>query len=139
MLGNALSSVVKKSVVVETQRRVVVTAIAIERHKRRTGNLPGELTALVPALLPAVPLDPMDGHALRYRLTSTNSFLLHSIGPDGVDGNGDASPMTPGSRILPWAQCKDIVWPQPATVEQVREFNRQLEQKRSAKPPKSRR
>lgn len=138
-LGGALSSIVKKAVVAETQRRVVVTAIALERHKRRTGKLPAGLIKLVPTLLPAVPLDPMDGQPLRYRLTGTNSFLLYSIGADGVDGNGDASPATAGSRNFFWTQCNDFVWPQPATAEQLREFNAQLEQKRAVKPPSRRR
>ena len=129
----------ERAVIAETQRRVVVTAIALKRFERRTGKLPAELSALVPALLAAVPIDPMDGHSLRYRLAGTNSFLLYSIGLDGVDGNGDTSPVTPGSKIMHWTQCKDFVWPQPATAEQLREFNSKMEQQRTGKPPKGRR
>lgn len=119
-----------KAVIAETQRRVVVTAVALERYKRRSGNLPAELTALVPKFLSVVPIDPMDGEPLRYRHSGTNSFLLYSIGLDGVDGDGDTSPKEPGSKTFYWTQCKDFVWPQPATVEQLHEFNSQLEQKR---------
>jgi len=128
-----------KVAVTETQRRVVVTVIAIERHRRRSGKLPAELAALVPALLPAIPIDPMDGQPLRYRLTGTNSFVLYSIGLDGKDDNGDVSPKEPGSRNFFWTQSKDWVWPQPSTAEQLRDFNSQLEQKRAGKPPKGRR
>ena len=130
---------VDKAVIAETQRRVVVTAIALERYKRRSGNLPADLTALVPTLLSTIPIDPMDGKPLRYRLPGTNSFLLYSVGLDGMDGGGDTSPKEPGSKTFYWTQCKDIVWPQPATVEQLREFNSQLEQKRARKPAADRR
>ena len=76
---------------------------------------------------------PMDGEPLRYRLVGTNSFLLYSVGLDGVDGNGDTSPATAGSRNFFWTQSKDFVWPQPATAEQLHEFNSQLEQKRAGR------
>ena len=128
-----------KAVIAETQRRVVLTAIALIRFERRFGKLPRDLNALVPEFLSSVPLDPMDGQPLRYRPTGTNSFLLYSVGLDGMDGKGDASPATAGSRNFFWTQCKDFVWPQPATVEQLHEFNSQLEQKRVRKPEKSQR
>lgn len=128
------SKVVEKSVVAETQCRVALTAVALKRFERRFGKRPTDLNALVPMLLPAVPLDPMDGQSLRYRLSDTNSFLLYSVGLDGVDDGGDVNPKEPNSRSFFWTQCKDFVWPQPATAEQLREFNAQLEQKRAGKP-----
>ena len=45
------------------------------------------LAELVPAWLPAVPLDPFSNRPLVYRIT-TNSFLLYSVGPDGKDDQG---------------------------------------------------
>ena len=122
-----------KPVVAETQRRVIVTAIALKRFERRFGKLPPDLNALVPRFLTAVPLDPMDGRPLRYRTSATNTFVLYSVGLDGLDDNGDASPKEPGSRIFFWTQCKDSVWPQPATPEQLREFNSKMEQQRGTK------
>ena len=122
-----------KAVVGETQRRVVVTAIALKRFERLIGRLPPDLTTLVPGFLSAVPLDPMDGKPLRYRLSETNTFLLYSVGLDGKDDNGDVSPQMPGSRNFFWTQSKDSVWPQPATAEQLRESSSQLEQKRAGK------
>jgi hypothetical protein len=124
---------VDKVLVTETQRRIVVVAIAVKRFERRFGKLPSDLNALGPAFLSAVPPDPMDGRPLRYRPSGTNSFLLYSVGLDGVDDNGDSSPKESGSRNFFWMQGKDAVWPQPATAEQVREFNSQLEQKRAGK------
>jgi hypothetical protein len=130
---------VDKVLVTETQRRVVLTAIALKRFERRVGKLPSELTALVPAFLSAVPLDPMDGKPLRYRLSGTNSFSLYSVGLDGFDDGGDVRPKEANSKSFFWTQGKDSVWPQPATMEQLREFNSQLEQKRARSSVKSRR
>jgi len=130
---------VDKVLVTETQRRIVVTAIALKRFERRIGKLPPDLTVLVPGFLAAVPLDPMDGKPLRYRLSGTSSCSLYSVGLDGVDNNGDISPKESGSRNFSWTQGKDVVWPQPATPEQLREFNSKMEQQRAGKPPKSRR
>jgi hypothetical protein len=125
-----------KAMIAETQRRIATTAIALKRFERRFNKRPTELSALVPAFLPAVPLDPMDGQPLRYRLSGTNAFLLYSIGLDGADDGGDANSRVSGSRNFFWTQCKDFVWPQPATPEQLREFNTQLEQKRGARRPR---
>jgi hypothetical protein len=133
------SKSIDKAIIAETQRRVVVTAIALKRFERRVGKLPTDLSTLVPEFLPAVPLDPMDGAPLRYRLSTTNTFVLYSIGLDGVDGGGDVNPKEPASRNFFWTQCKDFVWPQPATVEQLRDFNSQLEQKRARTSPRGRR
>jgi hypothetical protein len=124
---------VDKAVVAETQCRIVATAIALRRFELRFGKLPRDLKALVPEVFSAVPLDPMDAQPLRYRLSNSNSFVLCSVGLDGVDDNGDASPKQSNSRNFYWTQSKDFVWPQPATVEQLGEFNFQLEQKRAGK------
>lgn len=128
--GDVSPKCVEKSVIAETQRRIAVTAVALKRYEHRFGKLPPDLSVLVPVLLQAVPPDPMDAQPLRYRLSNTNSFLLYSVGLDGVDDGGDVNPKEPASRNFFWTQCKDYVWPQPATAEQLREFNSQLEQKR---------
>ena len=47
--------------------RQMVTALAVERYRLIGGQCPATLDALVPALLPAIPLDPYDGKAMRYR------------------------------------------------------------------------
>jgi hypothetical protein len=133
MEAETYAKALDKSVVAETQRRVIITAIALKRFERRFGKLPSDLNALVPAFLSAVLPDPMDGRPLRYRPSGTNSFLLYSVGLDGMDDNGDSSPKESGSRNFFWMQGKDAVWPQPATAEQLREFNSQLERKRVGK------
>ncbi|HEV2327184.1 MAG TPA: hypothetical protein VGY56_00165 [Verrucomicrobiae bacterium] len=43
------------------------------------------LTALVPAYLPAIPLDPVDGKPLRYRRNGDGTYLPYSVSPNGRD------------------------------------------------------
>jgi hypothetical protein len=103
---------------VETAKQVVMTAIALKRYQLKHGNYPTTLTALVPAYLPAVPLDPVDGKPLRYRPNADGTFLLYSIGPNGRDDGGNAS-LEKGATIksMSWLnrQALDWVWPQPAS------------------------
>jgi hypothetical protein len=66
-----------------------VTAIAIERYRRKTGRWPERLDQLVPDFLPQVPLDPFDGQPLRYVVLDTE-YRLYSVGQNGVDDGGTA-------------------------------------------------
>ncbi len=63
------------------------TSIAIEQHRRNTGQLPSTLAELVPEFLDAVPIDPMDGQPLRYVLND-DGYLLYSVGRNRVDDGG---------------------------------------------------
>ncbi len=76
----------------ETMRRLALTACALERHRLAHGAYPDSLTTLVPAYLPAVPLDIIDGAPLRYRLNPDATFTLYSLALDGDDDNGRRIP-----------------------------------------------
>lgn len=65
-------------------------AVAIERYRLRHGTVPKALDALVPDLLPEVPLDPFDGQPLRYRVDEAG-YRVYSVGLDGIDQGGDTS------------------------------------------------
>lgn len=93
----------------ETERQLTVAAIAVTRFHMRHGTFPASLTDLVPEFLAAEPYDPMSGKPLRYRLQPDGTFLLYSVGDDGVDDGGDATP-TAGKRFGLW-EGKDAVWP----------------------------
>ena len=67
--------------------RCALVMVAAERYRRLHGHLPRTLAALVPAQLQAVPLDPFDGQALRWRRLDRGA-LVYSIGPDGKDNGG---------------------------------------------------
>jgi hypothetical protein len=94
----------------ETARRLTVTAIALKRHQLRHGRYPETLAGLAPGFLAAVPVDPWSGRPLCYRLTPQGGFILYSVGVDGVDDGGDATP--PGNSTAPdlWSG-RDVVWP----------------------------
>ena len=101
----------------EVMRSMGITALALKRYQLRNGHYPSELAQLVPDFVPAVPRDPADGQPLRYRLNSDGTFLLYSIGDDGKDDGGDATPHsgTPKSKFLSWERGRDLVWPQPVS------------------------
>jgi hypothetical protein len=90
----------------EISRTLTVTAIAIERYRlAHSGSLPSTLQVLVPEFLPEIPKDPMDGEPLRYKREGEDSFLLYSVGYDGVDDGGN--PEKPaGSKSRELTQMK---------------------------------
>jgi hypothetical protein len=114
----------RSSLRAETERSVVLCAIAIKRYQLRHGNPPPSLEALIPEYFAAIPIDDMDGQPVRYHLKPGGGFILYSVGQDGVDDHGDAS-MAAGetsSGIL-WSR-KDFVWPDEATREEVEAYRR---------------
>ncbi len=114
-----LSASVKRAMQAETERSLVLCAIALKRHFLRHGEHPETLDALVPEFLSAVPIDYMDGQLLKYRRNTDGSFTLYSVGEEGVDDGGDA-PLQPDRESFRnlWHR-KDFVWPQPALPEEV--------------------
>ena len=98
---------------VETERQMTLAVIALKRFQLRHGQLPPDLEALVPELLPALPYDYMSAKPLRYLLKPDGSYVLYSVGLDGIDDGGDPSPAPGGSPGL-WGG-RDAVWPSPAT------------------------
>jgi hypothetical protein len=63
------------------------TALAIERSRLPTDELPTSLEELVPRYLAQVPIDPFDGRPIRYQRRQTG-YLLYSVGTDGQDNDG---------------------------------------------------
>lgn len=97
----------------ETQRRLTITAIALERFRLRHGKLPAELDTLVPQFISAVPIDPMSAKPLRYQLNGAESFTLYSVGEDGRDDGGDPKAGSVPNKFGLW-EGKDAVWPMAA-------------------------
>jgi hypothetical protein len=110
-----------KAARLEVQREMTVTAIALKRYSLRHGKLAPTLAALVPEFLPQTPKDPIDGQPLRYRLHADGSFLLYSVNEDGKDDGGDPRPTSPDSLNYSLGNGRDMVWPLPATAEEVAE------------------
>ena len=110
----------------EARRRLLITAIALERYHGRHGAYPQSLQALVPELLQYTPIDFMDGQPLRYRLTEDGHFVLYSVGMDCADNGGEMR--RPRRRELDYQgspdfgagqQGPDLVWPRPASEAEV--------------------
>ena len=121
----------------EVERQMVVTALALRRHKLRHGRYPDSLRALVPAFLTEMPRDFMDGQSMRYQLQPIDTFRLWSVGTDGKDDQGDATPgrMTSRGNPFDWNNCRDWVWPQPATEAEVSAYHADLAARRARKTP----
>jgi hypothetical protein len=116
-----LKSTIDRVMYGEAARTITVTAIALKRYQLQHGTYPPDLKALVPGFLPEVPLDPVDGHPLRYQKLTDSAFLLYSVGNDMMDNGGDPNPQ-PGTKTFQWQRTRDWVWPQPATPQGVQYF-----------------
>ncbi len=104
----------------ETRRELTLVAIALERHRRKHGMHPATLDQLVPEFLSAVPVDWMDGKALRYRLNPDGTYTLWSVGEDFKDDGGDATDVSKSSGRRDIWDGRDAVWPRmlvPAPVK----------------------
>ena len=97
-----------------TTSRLAITVAALERHRLATGTYPKSLDDLVPRFLVAVPLDPMDGQPLRYRLNADGTFTLYGVGTNHADDNG----------VFESQQGQDLdwVWPPNHPTEERRLF-----------------
>ena len=122
MSVNSLSRVLNRAMRAETERSLVMAAIALRRYAIRHGRLPHSLSELAPEFLPAEPVDYMDGRPLRFHLQSGGGFLLYSVGEDGNDDGGDPN-LRPGktNSLNIWDR-KDAVWPGPATEAEAEAY-----------------
>jgi hypothetical protein len=108
----------------EAWRQLLVTALAIERHRLKHSTLPHALQELVPHYLPEVPRDFMNGQPVRYLVSNDGHFLLYSVGLDCVDNGGrippqrSERPYPPGSAFG-LGNGTDLVWPKPALPSEV--------------------
>ena len=83
--------------------RMMTLAVAVERFRLAEGRIPDTAADVVPRFLPAVPLD-VDGQPLRFQKKG-DSFLIYSVGDDGVDSWHGTPPEPPD-----WPQFGDADW-----------------------------
>jgi hypothetical protein len=79
----------------QAELRCAIVAVAAERYRRAHGSWPGSPTALVPAYLRAVPIDPFDGQPVRFRRLA-DGVVIYCLGPDGQDNKGKLDRKNPG-------------------------------------------
>lgn len=77
---------------VRAYRDALLAGIALELHHRRHGQWPESLDALVPMILPEIPVDPFTGTPMTYRLIDGQP-VVYSVGNDR-DDDGGAPPIT---------------------------------------------
>jgi hypothetical protein len=127
-----LGAVIKKVMRVEVAKQMTIAAIALKRYQLKHGNYPADLNLLVPGFVPVVPFDPVDGKSLRYRPNADGTFLLYSVGENGVDDGGNPSleKFVTGSNFY-WQNdhALDWVWPQPATEKEIQAYYKKLSAK----------
>ena len=99
-----------------TTSRLAIAVAGLERHRLATGSYPKALSDLVPKWVPTVPLDPMDGQPLRYRLNADGTFTVYGIGPNHADDNGVSESKKSRWQYLDWA------WPPNHPTEERRLF-----------------
>ena len=105
------SKAVPTLILAECNRRMALLRIAAERFRRKHGRYPGRAEELVPEYLAAVPLDPLDGKPMRYRIGEDGKPLLYSVGLDGVDNGGT------GDAVDDWQRSSDWPWPRLVSVK----------------------
>jgi hypothetical protein len=125
----------------EVRRRLIVTAIALERFRNQHGAYPKSLEQLSPDLLKNPPVDFMDGKPLRYRLTDGGHFVLYSVGLNCADDGGQMrQPHRRGNVYeegFAGPQATDLVWPRPAAPEEVQaKLKNKRDLRRNGKLPK---
>ena len=111
-----------KAAATETRRRLVVTALALERYQRRTGNYPATLEALTPDLLTRVPEDFMSGRPLHYDRRPGARFVLTSEGTDFMQHQiAFTAPGALGFGNVP------LLWPRAATTDEIQSYEQKRE------------
>jgi hypothetical protein len=119
-------TIIGRAAETEARRRVVVTALALERFRLKNKTYPEKLAQLAPDYLPTEPIDFCDGKPLRYHRTEER-FVLYSVGLDCVDDGGLAALRKRGdyaSRTNSVERHEDLVWLQPASDKDMAEKQR---------------
>jgi len=63
------------------------SGLACKIYKNRTGHYPENLEALVPDILPEVPIDPFTGKPIVYKMQN-GELLIYSLGSNQKDDGG---------------------------------------------------
>jgi hypothetical protein len=132
LVGPTISSTaafVNRALRAQTVANIVTAAIALERFRLIHHAYPDSLAKLAPEFVKTVPIDCMDGHDLRYRLNADGTYLLYSVGEDGVDNGGNPTPKE--EKFMSFFKGLDLVWPRPATSEEMHAY--EAEQSKPAK------
>ena len=128
VMAPSLRMIVPEFLVTRTQRDATAAGLAAELFTRRNGRAPSNWSDLVPALLPAEPVDPWTGKTLVLKASGAENGrpLIYSFGADRVDDGGrlgeDGDPARvqiarrDGTPPLTWDW---VLWPLSHTYGQM--------------------
>lgn len=85
-LWRAIEIIAKTQTMINEAR----VALAIERRRLKTGQVPASLAELAPEFIDTLPHDLLGGEPLRYRRVTDDRYLLWSVGWNEVDEDGKA-------------------------------------------------
>jgi hypothetical protein len=88
MLTPGLRNTVVKTARTEAVTKMAALACALERYRLAHGEYPESLAALSPAIMTAIPPDPVTSRPFHYSRTNDGWFLLYSVGENGIDDGG---------------------------------------------------
>jgi hypothetical protein len=83
----ALGASVEHAVRAEAQRSAARLGLALYTYHARKGRFPDNVDDLAPDFIPAVPRDPFDGQAMKFK-RSGQGAVVYSVGPDMIDNGG---------------------------------------------------
>ena len=87
LLMPALGAAVEVAVRAEARRGTARLGLALYTYHARNGRFPDKLDELAPDFIPALPRDPFDGQAMKFKRTEQGA-VVYSIGPDVTDNGG---------------------------------------------------
>jgi hypothetical protein len=107
----ALDKVASKTALAQSYVNLARLAVALERHRLATGQIPQNLEQLTPKFLATIPHDLINGEPLKYRRTDDGQFILYSVGWNETDDGGTVG-LNKGGNFDP--NKGDWVWRYPA-------------------------
>jgi hypothetical protein len=87
VLMPALGAAVEAAARAEARRGTAGVGLALYTYRARNGRFPDKLDDLAPDFIPAVPRDPFDGKAMKFKRTEQGA-VVYSVGPDMTDNSG---------------------------------------------------
>jgi hypothetical protein len=87
VLMPALGCTIESAARAEARRGTAGVGLALYAYRARNGRFPDKLDDLAPDFIPAVPRDPFDGQAMKFKRTEQGA-VVYSVGPDMTDNSG---------------------------------------------------
>lgn len=109
--GGGATTAIGRIAETEAWRRVLLTALAVERERLRQGHAPKSL-----ADVPGAVADFIIGQPLHYRVEAGDSVVIYSPGLDAGDDGGEMPGTKPDNFL---SGHTDLVWPRIATAKEI--------------------